>query len=191
MTMSPPHRVIDARRRRRLAQGFTLIELLAVVAMIGILAALAIVGYRRYLNASHAGDAKVLLGSIRIAQENYRAETLTYLGCSTDFAVATLYPATPDGQRRHWVNGSHGNAACWRLMNVVTDSPTRYGFAVIAGPPGTKPPQPSLSTAVAWPTPTEPWYLAEARGDNDNDTVYSTFVTSSFNGEVAWENESE
>ncbi|MBW2453154.1 MAG: prepilin-type N-terminal cleavage/methylation domain-containing protein [Deltaproteobacteria bacterium] len=201
MTTSPPQQTIGstgpiestgrslARQRKRLQQGFTLIELMAVVAMIGVLAALAIVGYQRYLSASHSADAKAILGAIRIAEETYRAETLVYLGCSAN--LLALYPAPPNGKRRHWVNPGHVDVACWRMLNVATDSPTRYGFAVVAGAPGGTPPQPNLPKAVTWGATTEPWYVVQARGDNDDDNDFSTFVTSSFSGEVVIDQEAE
>lgn len=196
MKTSPPQQAIGstgqnlARQRKRLQLGFTLIELMAVVAMIGVLAALAIVGYQRYLSASHSSDAKAILGAIRIAEENYRAETLVYLGCSAN--LQAHYPASPNGKRRHWVAGpGHSDLGCWRMLNVATDSPTRYGFAVVAGPPGAIPPQPDLPKAVQWGAPTEPWYVVQAQGDNDDDGDFSTFVTSSFSGEVVVHQEAE
>ncbi len=197
MTTCPPQVDIGstgpslAQRRRLVQQGFTLVELLAVVAMIGILAALAIVGYRRYLSASHSGDAKAILGAIRVAEESYRAETLVYLGCSTNLQDYYPFATPPNGQRAHWVNPGHGAYDCWRMLNVATDSPTRYRFAVMAGLPGTAPPQPNLPTNVTWGAPTEPWYVAQAQGDNDDDGTLSTFVTSSFNGEVIVDQEAE
>src|SRR5262245_41763430 len=93
-------------RRRR---GFTLIELLVVVAMVGVLAALAIVGYRKYLHGASSGEARAIMQGIRAGQENYRGETLVYLGCSGcggqpcapgGGSLATHYPrAVPDDQK--------------------------------------------------------------------------------------------
>jgi type IV pilus assembly protein PilA len=176
--------------RRRTQRGFTLVELLAVVAMIGILAAIAMVGYRRYLNAARSGDAKAVMGAIRIAEENYRAETLNYLQCSNN--LTNWYPGPPDGSvRRHWKQDSHAAYSCWMTLNVVTDTPTTFGFAVMAGPPGVAMPAPNTSQSPNWPVPTEPWYVIQAAGDADSDTVFSYFVTSSVNGEIYAENEAE
>ena len=122
------------RDRKRARRGFTLVELLAVLAMISILSVLAIAGYRRYLSSSKSSEAKALMGSIRIAQENHRAETLSYLSCSGN--LTNWYPASPNGKKRHWLNNGHAEFACWRMLNVVTDTYTRYGFTVMAGGPG-------------------------------------------------------
>jgi len=167
-----------------------LVELLAVVTMIGILSALAIVGYRRYLDASRTGDAKAIIGAIRIAQESYRAETLSYLSCSAD--LKDWYPGNPSGKVRHWQQPTHADWTCWSTLNVTTDSPTSFGFSVVAGQPGEKPPAPNLAMDITWPNPTtEPWYVVQSGGDANEDGNLSILVASSFSGEIIAENESE
>ncbi|MBW2529506.1 MAG: prepilin-type N-terminal cleavage/methylation domain-containing protein [Deltaproteobacteria bacterium] len=182
------------RPRSTTARGFTLVELLIVVAMVGVLAALAIVGYRRYMDAAKSGEAKDIIGAIHVAQESYRAETLGYLDCSAN--LASWYPGTPDSKKRHWVQPGHGERACWQTLNVAVDSPTRYGFAVVAGSPGDDPnatAAPSTNQKPTWPNPaTSPWYVVQAAGDNDDDNTLSYFVSSSFApSEIYVENESE
>ncbi|MBI4700766.1 MAG: type II secretion system protein [Deltaproteobacteria bacterium] len=181
--MCPTTRTIALRVAGGRARGFTMVELLAVVTMVGILAAVAIVGYRRYLNAAHSGEAKNVVGAIRVAESSYKAETLGYLGCSA--TLAAYYPAAPDGKKRNFNNPGHPDSACWQLLNVSTDTPTLYGFSVVAGSPGAAPPVPDTALKPTWPAPTtEPWYVIQAAGDIDANGAYSYFLSSSFSGEI-------
>ncbi len=59
-------------------KGFTLIELMIVVAIIGILAAIAIPNFLNYQCKAKQAEAKSTLGSLRTAQEAYYAEYSTY-----------------------------------------------------------------------------------------------------------------
>jgi type IV pilus assembly protein PilE len=67
-------------------RGFTLIELLMVVAIVGILAAIAIPSYRNYILRGRRADAKTALEQVRAAQEMWRAEK----GCYARDAVDCL-----------------------------------------------------------------------------------------------------
>src|SRR5262245_29227591 len=60
-------------------EGFTLIELMIVVAIIGILAAIAIPNFIKFQLRSKAGESKVNLAGMRTAQESYFADAGTYL----------------------------------------------------------------------------------------------------------------
>jgi len=59
---------------RKKAKGFTLIELMIVVAIIGILAAIAIPNFLRYQAKSKQSEAKTNLGSIFTSQIAYFGE---------------------------------------------------------------------------------------------------------------------
>ena len=62
----------------RSKKGFTLIELMIVVAIIGILAAIAIPNFLRFQAKSKQSEAKTNLGGIFTAQTSYFGEKNTY-----------------------------------------------------------------------------------------------------------------
>lgn len=69
---------IGARRRA----GFTLIELLTVIAIIGVLAAIAIPQFVTYRQRSFDARAKADLRNAATAQEAYYVAHLVYVSCS-------------------------------------------------------------------------------------------------------------
>jgi prepilin-type N-terminal cleavage/methylation domain-containing protein len=177
---------------RKAQRGFTLIELLTVVAIVGILATIGMVAYRRFITSSKTSEAIYMVGSIRAAEESYRAETLTYLECSPGFA--RTYPMLTPGKAKYaWdvASGGHADRDLWRQLGARSDGPVMYGYKVSAGLAGGVPPKLDIAASPTWPTTTEPWYVVEAVGDVDGNGVFSYVTGSSFTGELYIENEGE
>jgi type IV pilus assembly protein PilE len=73
--------------------GFTLIEIMIVVAIIGILAAIAVPQYTDYITRSQLVQAHAGLGDYRVRMEQYYQDNRTYTGKALDNCGA----AAPSG----------------------------------------------------------------------------------------------
>lgn len=65
---------------RRWSRGFTLIELMIVVVVMGILASMAVAGYRQYIRRANRVDATAALLRISAAQEQFYLQNGSYAG---------------------------------------------------------------------------------------------------------------
>jgi len=117
---------------RKSNKGFTLIELMIVVAIIGILAAIAIPNFLRFQLKSKSSEGKVNLAAIRTAEESYLAEFGVYVGAIQAPAVAAIGSAkTPFVEIP--VPGADFNTLGWQPEGQVFFS---YGVNVNAAAPG-------------------------------------------------------
>ncbi len=92
------------KRLAKNSKGFTLIELMIVVAIIGILAAIAIPNFLRYQLKSKTAEARTNIGAIKTSQEAFRAEFDGYI-------TAAAHPvAAPSDVKTPWVGNLGFNA---------------------------------------------------------------------------------
>ena len=175
------------RPSRTRARGVTLIELVIVVAMVGVLAALATVGYRRYIASAKTGEATQMLGTIKASQEAFKAETFRYLNVTED--LETYYPQDDRaiGTAKYaWEGGVPESARQnFQALGVNSSGPVYFGYACVAGSSSEALPNLPLDFETpTWPTPGGPWYIAVAKGNLDGDETYSGFVTTSLSAEI-------
>ncbi|OGW17986.1 MAG: pilus assembly protein [Nitrospinae bacterium RIFCSPLOWO2_12_FULL_47_7] len=78
-------------RRTGNEKGFTLIELLIVIAIIGILAAIAIPQFNQYKARAYDSDSKANLHNLYLACKAYWADNASTSSCGLTEATGTAY----------------------------------------------------------------------------------------------------
>jgi type IV pilus assembly protein PilA len=117
---------LRALKRSANQKGFTLIELMIVVAIIGILAAIAIPNFLRYQLKAKTAEAKTNIGAIKTSQEAWKAENDFYANC-----VANPAGVTATGAKQAWVVGAAGTG--WPEIGYQPSSNVYYQYQVATG----------------------------------------------------------
>jgi type IV pilus assembly protein PilA len=111
---------------RKSNKGFTLIELMIVVAIIGILAAIAIPNFLRFQLKAKSSEGKVNIAAIRTAEESYLAEFGVYV-------AAPLAPiALPGSSKVLFVEAAPAAANSFNTLGWAPEGQVFFQYGVNA-----------------------------------------------------------
>lgn len=164
------------RRTARLGQvrGFTLLELMIVVAIIGILAAIAIPLFNRYIKRSKTAEVVGMLHQIRLKQEQYHGFFGRY--CE----LQPWYPTEVGTEPQVWDPPQEAKLQ-WASLGVRPQAMNIYfQYAVTAGAAG----EAKGDVASNGLQTDRDWWYAQARGDLDGDGQLSFFELTSQRQEI-------
>jgi type IV pilus assembly protein PilA len=157
--------------------GFTLIELMIVVAILGILAAVAVPAFLGYMRRAKTGEATLNIASMfKSAQSYYDIERSNRDGanpeprskCVIDQAPAALSPANPGSVKQTFVQNPEFVAMAFTIGEPVYMG---YSFAVNPVPVGNG----CVNSEAGESFTAGNVYTLFAQGDLDDDGINSTF----------------
>ena len=163
-------------------KGFTLIELMIVVAIIGILAAIAIPNFLTYQMKSRQSEARVNLGAIKTSEISFQGERGCFISASSPAAAGTV-PAGTNAVA--WVPGVLTASLCTGTTPVflgtyfdigfLPSGGVRYQYDTFATAAGTPVPAPGVCATVGATTAPGAGFTATAAADLDANGVASRF----------------
>lgn len=166
-------------------RGVTLLELMTIVAIIGILAAVAIPVYMNYLKESKCSEVPNILQGIKEKEEvlfnddNLKRYTRPLPWCPYDVAFAST--AGTCGNSFQWV----GCDAAWLNLGAFPAGATHYTYQVLTGYDAAgqvvNAAYPAVPGTAAWPAQAGlPWLVIQAAGDVDCDTRVAWFTLTNY-----------
>jgi type IV pilus assembly protein PilA len=168
--------------KKILKRGFTLIELMIVVAIIGILAAVAIPQFIKFQARSKQSEAKTNLKALFTAQKSWYGEHDAYL---PDGAIIGWAPE--NGNRyAYWV--STGTKSAWtrdttstrpNSYNYITQDQIRFGTTAYTEPAFTTAPAPAGANAGVNGTCPSCEFSGAAGGNVDSDSLQDDWLITS------------
>ncbi len=163
------------------SKGFTLIELMIVVAIIGVLAAIAIPLFNRYIRRTKTSEVTAMFNQIRLKEEQYHGFFGNY--CE----IPNWHPAQVGPKPTPW-DPPEAERVLWESLGVKPLSKEVYfQYRIIAGKAGEVKGdvgQNGIDTSKDW------WYV-QARGDLDGDGRKSFFELTSQRQEIYSDHEIE
>jgi len=157
------------RTQRQLASGFTLIELMVVVAIIGILAAVAVPAFMKNARKAKTSEAIVMIEKMYVSSRSYIMEDAVARGSTTPLPpqfpdTVALTPAVSCCAypgKKCAPSPAQWTLATWDSLKFAVDDPHYYQYEYE-----------STGTAGAGPGSR---FTARALGDLDCDGTLSTF----------------
>lgn len=140
--------------------GFTLVELMVVVAIIGILSAVALPNFKKYQAKSKTSEAKLQLASIYTAETAFFGDYNTYASC----LAAMGYNPTSEAAQRYYTTGFASSTAAIDASAVANGAIacSQLHFFAATKPVGTYTPPATISTSST--ADTETTFIAAADG---------------------------
>ena len=166
---------------------------MAVVAIMGILATIAITAFHRHANESDVAAAKIVIKSIAVAEEHYRAENQVYYDVSSSGDNGWYPQKTISANQRmsFWKSGSDSETPRWRTLAPDIRQPVGFGFKANAGLPDKTPVLDTTDIKLPANAAVEPWYVIQARTDADGDNIACFVAAVSWSPSVVSVNDGE
>jgi len=180
----------DTHRKAGRRSGYSLVELMVVMAITGVLAAVALPAFQGYVRRARTTEPINFLGVVKMRQEAYRMEFGGYAGLTGDVTAIAFLPGDGtvmiDSMQVPWPGGAEFTA-----LGASPDATTvRFGYGIVAGSPG----QANGGVAGGTDLTSDPYnvpaelldfyFISQAVADLDGDATVLTFEVTSFSRDM-------